>query len=523
MANSASPRALTDFTRTITSWAGRCLRAFRADKAGAVVLLFGLTLIPIMGFVGGAIDYAYAYRTRAKIQSALDSAALAAGREKDMGASSAEARQVGSEVFSANLGENFPISVNVDFEFNGTAVTANASMSVNTFILGVVGKDSFDMSATSTVNISGGTVEVALVLDNSGSMRGNKLRDLKNAAKRLAQILYQNDRTNDGVKMAVVPFAASVNVGTQYEDAAWMDRTGESSIHFQNFDRNVTRWQMFSAMRGNQRWAGCVEARPDEHMTTDSEPTSGDSLFVPLFAPDEPDSDGFRGPFYYNSYLNDDDGSCGRPPRNESEEQAQEKTCKYDNERPSGAYGPNFFCDSQPIQELTDVQGRVISAIETMSAKGNTNIMEGVMWGWRVLSPTEPFTEGRPYTEAENRKFMIVMSDGANTYGGTRDQNMSLYSAFGYAKHGRLRSPTRDTGRLVEAMNEKTLEGCNNAKAADITIFTIAFDLDDDDTLEMLRECASGNSRAYTIDNGDALISLFEAIANEINRLRITS
>ncbi len=56
------------------------MRRFAAEPAGAIVLLFGLTLVLILGFVGGAIDYVNAYQYRAKIQNALDSTALAAGR-----------------------------------------------------------------------------------------------------------------------------------------------------------------------------------------------------------------------------------------------------------------------------------------------------------------------------------------------------------------------------------------------------------------------------------------------------------
>lgn len=521
-----APRDATSFSGRFSisravSAARRTLRRFRADKAGVVGILFGLALVPMLGFVGGAIDFANAYQHRTKLQNAIDAATLAAGREIDLGASQAEARTVADRVLQSNLGEGFPAGVSANFNFDGKVVTADASLNVDTYVLGVVGVNHFPVAVTSTVNISGGTLEVALVLDNSGSMAGSRLSDLKDAAKRLTEILYQSDRTSDGVSMAVVPFAAAVNVGSGYANATWMDRTGESSIHAENFNTRATRWDMFAAMRGNQRWAGCVEVRPAPHDTSDSAPVSGDTLFVPMFAPDEPDSS--RGASYNNSYLDDDDGFCGRPPRNESEEQAQEKTCKYNNERPRGGRGPNYMCDPQALQPLTDVQSRVVGAIESMSAQGMTNIMEGVMWGWRVLSPGAPFTEGRDYSITDNRKFMIVMSDGANTHTGRNNQNRSRYSAFGYAKNGRLRSPTSSTSRLVDAMNTKTLEGCTNAKASNITVFTIAFNVNDQDTVTMLRNCASSPARAFTINNGSALIAVFEAIANELNRLRITS
>lgn len=495
---------------------------FLTNTSGAVALLFGLTLIPIVGFVGGAIDYANAYRTRTKLQSALDAAALAAGREIDAGNTEAGAQEIANMVLEANLGGGFPnyrATFNIT-EVNGhRTVIANAESAVDTYIMGVVGVRNMPIDVESTVDLAGGNLELALVLDNSGSMSGSKINNLKDAAKRLTQILFEANRREEAVKIGVVPFAAAVNVGTEYANASWMDTTGRSSIHYENFSPSVTRWTLFNQMR-NTSWAGCVEARPGIHMTQDTSPdiSDGDSFFVPMLAPDEPDTS--NG--YNNSYLVDRDGNCTGNVNHLSDLQRQERTCKYNNERPSSSRpGPNYMCDPRPLHTLTDDQNEVITALNAMQAQGNTNIMEGIMWGWRVLSPGEPFTEGRPYDDRENKKFMIVMTDGANTHNGANNMNRSRYSAFGYAKNGRLRSPTSSSSQLADAMDDKTEEACTNVKAAGIIVYTIAFDLDDAGTVAMLRRCASGASRAFSIDNGDALISIFEAIAGEINKLRI--
>lgn len=505
---------------TACEWAAGLARNFSADRAGAVVLLFGLTLIPILGFVGGAIDYANAYRNRAKLQNALDSAALTAGRALDMGQSESEAQSAAADVMTANLGTGFPpYSSNFAIDTTAKTVLATANMNVDTYILGVMGFDYFPVAATSTVKLPNGKVEVVLVLDNSGSMGGSKLNSLRDAANSLTDILYASTSLPDYVKIGIVPFAASVNVGTGYSGATWMDTTGLSSTHFENFDTNITRWTLYDQMN-NTSWAGCVEVRPSPHDVDDTQAGTGggDSYFVPTFAPDEPDG----GWPYYNDYLDDDDGSCSGG-GGETEVQAQEKTCKYDDESPSGSYGPGFMCTSRSITPLTATQSTVTSAINNMIASGATNIMEGVMWGWRILSPAAPFTEGRAYDDDENKKVMILMTDGANTHYGSWTQNMSLYSAFGYSKNGRLRSPTNSSSLLRDAMNDKTSEACTNTKDQDIIIYTIAFDINDPDTLALLESCASSPSRAFDIDDGDALVAVFEAIAGEINKLRITS
>lgn len=506
----------------------KSLLAFSAHTGGAVALLFGLTLIPVIGFAGGAIDYANAYRMRSKLQDALDTATLAAGREIDMGASVGDAEIAANRVLKSNLGDNIPAyTTTLDIDTGAGTVVASAQMRVDTYLLGVLGQDYFDVNVESTVKLPRGKVEVAMVLDNSGSMSGSKLRDLKDAAERLTEILFQSARGADWVKIGLVPFAGSVNIGNANANKLWMDTEGKSSAHYENFDidasSGLTRFSLFNQMR-NASWAGCVEVRPSPFDVNDVSPNPGenDSYFVPMFAPDEPDS-GSWWSRYPNSYLEDDGGDCPRAPGDETDMQAQEKTCKYNRERPSGGRGPNHLCDSQQIQELTSTERTVTEAIDSMSANGLTNIHEGVMWGWRVLSPGEPFTGGRPYDAPDNSKVMIVMTDGENTHGGRSNENMSEYTVYGYAKNGRLRAPTSNTGRLVEAMNEKTATACTNAKAQDIVIYTIAVGVRDQTTINMLANCASSRSRAFSIDDGDALTAVFEAIAGEINKLRISS
>lgn len=512
-------KMLKDLHSSVCKSTARLARNFSADRAGAVVLLFGLTLIPILGFVGGAIDYANAYRNRSKLQNALDAAALTAGRAIDSGMSESDAKTAAANVMDANLGAGFP-SYNAVFDIDTTAKTvlANANMNVDTYILGVMGIDYFPVATTSTVKLPNGKVEVVMVLDNSGSMGGSKLTSLKSAANSLTNILYASTTLPDYVKIGLAPFAATVNVGTGYANASWMDTTGQSSIHTENIKNSLTRWKLLNRMNYTS-WGGCVEARPSPHDTDDSAAGTGggDSYFVPTFAPDEPDG----WATYYNSYLDDNDGTCKK--NAPTELKAQERACKYKNEAPSGGSGPNYMCTSRAVTPLTATKSTITSAINNMIASGATNIMEGVMWGWRILSPGEPFTQGRAYDDDENRKVMIIMTDGANTHYGMSNQNMSRYSAFGYAKNGRLRSPTNSTSLLKEAMNDKTTEACTNAKSQGILVYTIAFDITDPDTLALLAGCASSPSKAFDIADGAALVAVFEAIAGEINKLRITS
>ena len=212
-----------------------------------------------------------------------------------------------------------------------------------------------------------------------------------------------------------------------------------------------------------------------------------------------------------------------------TDDERQSRSCKYDGEDADiglafgSRRGPNHLCDSEPIQALTDNSGEISTAINAMEAYGGTNIHEAVMWGWRLLSPGEPFTEGEPYTQENHTKIIILMSDGQNWHGSLSTHNESWYSAYGYHAEDRLNSPSGSTDTLRATMNERTAQACVNAKGAGIVIYALALEISDETTEDMLRECASGASRFFTVDDSDALDDVFQAIAEEISKLRISS
>lgn len=65
---------------------------FSGDSNANVAVIFALALIPILTAVGCAVDYAVAVRIRAKLQSAADSASVAAMSVNSAGYTAAMAR-----------------------------------------------------------------------------------------------------------------------------------------------------------------------------------------------------------------------------------------------------------------------------------------------------------------------------------------------------------------------------------------------------------------------------------------------
>lgn len=197
--------------------------------------------------------------------------------------------------------------------------------------------------------------------------------------------------------------------------------------------------------------------------------------------------------------------------------------------------GPNFMCTTTAITPLTTNKDTITAAVTAQQAYGYTNVTAGVAWGLRVLSPGIPFTGGRDYTDKNNLKVMIVMTDGENTYNpytnvsqnpGSSTQAgkfiKSAYGAFGYLYKGNFGTTSTTTSTVFSALNVRTAAACQKAKDAGIKVYTIAFQVTNANTLLMLSQCASDPSMAYQSGNNQALLDAFTAIGDSITSLRVS-
>jgi Flp pilus assembly protein TadG len=233
---------------------------------------------------------------------------------------------------------------------------------------------------------------------------------------------------------------------------------------------------------------------------------------------------------------------CGGTSNGYSDAAVMARTCKYgtptNKSTPSaitvyttelGAGGPNFMCTTNPIIPLTTNETQVTNAVNAMPAVGSTNIQEGLMWGWRVLSPTAPFTEGRAYSNNTNLKIVILMTDGDNTYFPIQYSGRTLlnswYGAWGFIAKQHAGINTTNQATFVSKMNERTAIACTNAKAAGLRIYSVAFTGSggvNQTTQDMLRDCATEPSMFYLAADQQALYDSFVAIGNQISLLRIS-
>jgi Flp pilus assembly protein TadG len=649
-------------------------RAFLRSRSGNVAMMWGLMGTVLIGLVGLSVDFTRANALRNAMQNAADGAALVAERSSNR--SMADRTAAARAFFDAEVGDQ--VATNVSFNVvqladGGHRVEVSTPMPLG--LASVINDEDWTISVAAEAQASASPpIEVALVLDNTGSMAAD-MNGLRSAASDLAADLLSID--GDSVRVALVPFVAQVNIGNQQSHMAWMDAAGNAPYNGELLEdrmlgyRNVVTSgteQSNNAYTGancealstrpyfenpqtsgdqsypgpyrvvwrrggtllNQRcfaftpddnpdvmgdginyftlfnlvgveWKGCVEARPEPFDVTDAppDPDEPETMFVPFFWLDtggnaNQASSGSANDLHYRnnnqSYITDtqgnlrsttrhrdNSGSSGTPGSVQNSHttaltmamsnpllgspNAQERRESYffnvfkyraanasiDTSAPD-TRGPNRGCPT-PIVPLTENEGVIQSNIAAMQhwMGGGTNQAEGLAWGWRVLSPNAPFTEGEAFNADRSnvRKVIVLMSDGENTNVGTEAVMESDYSAYNYRgfwrtySHGNLvtqllfgllhgilpqelRRDIDSSSEYVTYVNDRERQLCNNIKNEGIEIYTVIFRETDQATENLMRNCASGTDHFYRADNAQELAEAFDAIGTGIGSLRIT-
>ncbi len=564
----------------------------RRDEGGNVFILFGACAIPLLLIMGGAIDISRYTRYKTDLSNAVDAAALALARQHQ------DYTELQATTFVANYVNSFQVGDSQftvqDFSVtkltNGFHVTANGEMKTIFLPLAQFAKfgqsiSKMDMSIVSEVVNSSNRVELAFVFDNTGSMTdyagsnacgsgSDKMAGLKCAAKTLVASLTADMNSSAGnpmLKMALVPFEGAVNTGVSASSPPfWVDwdaNYGQAKYDGVNFDqkssKNVSHRWLYNKL--GITWAGCVEMRAEPYDLLDTTPTTSDpdTLFVPMFWPDEPDTSSS----YWNNYLDDSVSSGsggwgwgwgwgGGGSSYVSDEDRQKSLTKYDKSSPSQISwhsgkkdttypydsGPNRGCPT-PITPLTTSKSTIDSAIDAMQAQGATGtfIPAGLAWGWRVLSPTEPFTEGVGPSDQyydTTVKAIVLMSDGANSASVNQSNgnfNQSTYSSYNYTatevggkyrlQYSSVSSPPSNS-RANEVLNSKTSDLCDNVKAANIRLYTITFGTLDTTSKNLMTSCAtvdsSGDPLYYHAPSSSELDSIFHAIGEDLSEIHLS-
>ncbi|MBL8544904.1 MAG: hypothetical protein JNL81_00480 [Hyphomonadaceae bacterium] len=586
------------------------------ERSGNVAMMWALMGTVLIGLVGLTVDFTRAQAIRNAMQNAVDGAALVAERSSNL--SIGARTQAARAFFDGEVGDSVS---NVTFavqQLDEGGHRVDASMPMPLSLARIISNQPWTIAVSAEAQANASPpIEVALVLDNTGSM-SNDMQGLRDAASALASDLLSLD--GDSVRVALVPFVAQVNVGNEQAHRAWLDQAGaapyngelledrsigyrarNTTVGHANYtgadcsalsttpngytgpyrvtwrrggggaagsasrcyawtpEDGVSHLQLFDLI-SNEDWKGCVEARPEPFDITDAAPDVGnpETMFVPFFWLDT--VDGVTGTS--NSYFTDSVGSIsgttmstnmgsGAGTTQQQREASMFNVFKYRNNTASldtsapDTRGPNRGCPT-PIVPLTTNETTVQTNIAAMRhwSGGGTNQAEGLAWGWRVLSPTAPFTEGAAYGP-DVRKVIVLMSDGENTNVGSDVVMSSDYSAYNhlglwrdYASGGLLnqlvsgilrgilppqyRRNINSSTSYVTYVNNRERTLCTNIKNAGIEIYTVIFRETDSATEQLMRQCASGSDHFFRADNAEELSQAFDAIGTGIGALRLT-
>jgi Flp pilus assembly protein TadG len=565
--------------------ARRKLKAFRNDCLGSVTQITAVAAIPMMIAAGAAIDTVRINREQVAFGAAVDSAALAvasddraslAGLSESQAATriaelEAYAKKYMEENYTPQFGSNPVMDVKV--EITGQYVELTAAHDFPTTIMSLTGIEEINLVATSQIMKAMRPIELVLVMDTTGSMASSgKIDGAKTAARDLLKTVYGGTLAqvpeSEYLRVALVPFAAGVRLNKDAYDfnLNWIDTTGINPLSKLNFNsstwNNYTAWsQLKRTSSSYHTWNGCVEARMrgssltgTDYNVNDTAPTSltPATLFPAYFAPDSPS---FGNSSSYGSYQNDKWSGSYIPESGTPSEVAgmttsqkndtstagliyrQQNQAKYVNRNigsestTSATEGPWKGCAKTPIVPLTYNRANVEAGITAMAAAGNTLIAEGVAWGWRVISPDEPFTKVEAsssfpadtistYNHPRWLKVMVIMTDGDNDISaGVDTLNGTTYTAYGRGKETLAvnRFGTTNSSEVMGKLDDAMDEACEKAKAEGVELYVTSFGSGvSTATRNKLKSCATDDDNYQHASSSADLAAFFNHIGQDV-------
>lgn len=445
------------------------LARFAAAEQGNIAMIFAITSIPILCFVGAAIDYSRATDARSAMQSALDSTVLMVARDLSQGLiTTSQVPSKSQTYFNALYNYTGVQAVTVTGTYtpvtgsNTATIQVTGSGAIRSDFMQIAGYPTLGFTANSTSTWGASLLRVALVLDNTGSMaQYNKLTSLQSAAKSLVTQLSNLAVNNGDVYISVVPFEIDVNVGTSNVGASWLrwdlwdgKNYPNSSYPWKTYCSGgywMTRAQCLghgytwnhTNSSSTSQWNGCVTDRDQSYDVSSTTPSSN-----------------------VTSFPADQDQSC----------------------------------PTAPILPLTYDWTSVNNTINAMTAQGATNQTIGLQWGWLSLLQQSPLNApAESSTRGTYQHIIVLFTDGLNT--GDR-----WYGDFS-------NTSTQVDSRMT------TL--CTNIKNAGVTIFTVQIDTDGAGQSAVLPACASDSSKFFMLTNSNQIAAAFNQIGTSISKLRV--
>lgn len=507
---------------------------FAQSESGSALVMVSLAAFLLLAAAGMAIDLGRVQVVQSRLSSALDSAGLAAGTV----ANSGNIQTTANKYFAANFPANYmgstiqPLSIVPND--NNSVLTLDVQGTVPMTFMKLFGINTMSVSAHSEVTRANLGMELVLVFDVTGSMTSNisfgltKLQAAKNAANTLLDILYGTATSLPNLWVSLVPFSQAVNIGNTQVRNSWTTQTAL------NWGPNPSAWM------------GCVESRAAGGLdVTDTVPNVGNpaTLFPKYYSPCNHDTG--TNDEDTNAWYGTNSSSTGGNPQYGNCQFYSNGTTTYRTPFSTTTHGPNLYCP-QALTPMSKNKSAITSAINTLAAQGSTEIVLGMAWAWRLLSPNwrnvwnDPALDAdmiadqlpKDYNTPLMNKVVVLLTDGDN------DIAWDRYTAYGYPTNTSTPpnqfgiNPTCATqsgnymsncGAAEAVLNSRTLQVCAAMKAQGIRIYTVGFGTNiSNNGLAVLQGCASQPEYYFYSPTGSSLQTAFQTIGDALANLRIS-
>ena len=197
----------------------RTTARFGGDRGGNFAVVTGMIATTLALSVGFAVNTAQSYQVKSSLLAALDAAVTSTARDLTTGKiSTDEARPLVEAFLAANSDPKFAVSKTFTLDtltIDQAARTIRATAYANVDLAFPFFTTSDPkVSISSAAVYSDRSIEVAMVLDVTGSMKGQKIKDLKTAADNaVTTFLAGQDPKKPRVRVAIVPYSDAVNTG----------------------------------------------------------------------------------------------------------------------------------------------------------------------------------------------------------------------------------------------------------------------------------------------------------------------
>jgi Flp pilus assembly protein TadG len=518
------------------------VRRFGVAERGNVMITFALVTIPMIAFVGAAVDYSRGNSAKAAMQSAVDATALILSKEAQT-LTTAQLNTKATQIFNAQFHrpDVTNLIVTPKFDNPGTGsfkLILTATATVPTTFTRVVGQQQIHLDVSNEIVWGVKRLELALALDTTGSMASNnKMTELKKAAKSLLTTLKNSAKKDGDIKVAIVPFNMDVNANPTNNAATWIRwDIWEAPPAGSTPATNVGPGSSCPWTTGSNGFT-CQVNPTNNSSTTSTVPSSG--TYAGYICPTAKSTTLHNG--CYNSVATvtttttticsgKSSCSCGSYSNCSCTGSGSKKVCTQTNTTSGPPYKHDWIAnahstwtgcvtdrdqdyDTTNTEPSASIQATQFVAhqytncsvtmmplsfdwtalnakIDSLTPNGNTNVTIGLQLAFQTLTASAPFSAQTPAADLD--KVIILLTDGDNT---------------------------QNRWTTIQAdIDARTAKACAAVKAQNIKLYTVRV-IDGNATL--LQACASKPDMYYNVQNASQLNAVFTTIAQNLANLRI--